>query len=250
MTQARLIGRPLEGKVAVVYSGAPGWAGPVIHALTEAGAAVALAAASPEAVPPDPGHQVASLLEGPFNNAGAVEAAIGRVIQRLGRFDILVNLPQPELFQPASEVSDEAFSGLFGRNVASVYRWSRAAGAHMSRQKSGRIITFTSGLSRRGLVNGCAFSMTQAALDAMTRSLALEWAAAGVRVNGIGYGWVEPARRPLEDQQKERLVRFLPLRRKGHPDDLMGLLVYLASDASSFVTGQTIFVDGGAMAHA
>ena len=250
MTQTRIIGSPLAGKVAVVHSGAPAWAGPVIHALREAGAAVALAATSPEAVPPDPDHEVASLLEGPFNDTGAVEAATGLVIERLGRFDILVSVPQSELFLPASEASDEALAGLFERNVASVYRWCRAAGAHMTRQKSGRIITFISGLSRRGLVNGSAFAMTQAALDAMTQSLALEWAAAGVRVNGIGYGWVETGRRPLEEQQKERLARFLPLRRKGHPDDLTGLLVYLASDASDFVTGQTVFVDGGAMAHA
>lgn len=250
MTQARPSGRPLEGKVALVCSGAPGWAGPVIRTLREAGAAVALAAASPEAIPPDSGQHLASLLEGPFNNRTEVEFATGHLIQRLGRLDILVSLPQSELFQPASEVSDEALSSLFERNVATVYRWSRAAGACMSRQKSGRIITFISGLSRRGVVNGSAFAMTQAALDAMTQSLAVEMAGSGVRVNGVGYGWVEPARRPLDEQQKERLVRFLPLRRKGHPDDLMGLLVYLASDASSFVTGQTVFVDGGAMAHA
>ena len=92
--------------------------------------------------------------------------------------------------------------------------------------------------------------MTQAALDSMVQSLALEWASSGVRVNGIGYGWVDTERRPLDEQQKERLVRFLPLRARGHPDDYMGLLTYLASDASDFVTGQTVFIDGGAMAHA
>jgi NAD(P)-dependent dehydrogenase (short-subunit alcohol dehydrogenase family) len=250
LTHTRLIGRPLEGKAAVLHIGAPDWTMPIAGALKEAGATVALAAGVPGV--PSPGADTGAdfVLEGPFDDEASVTSAIGSVVARCGRLDILVNAPQAELFRPVAEISDAALRSLFERNVVSAFRWSRGAAGQMARQRSGRIINFISGLSRRGLANGSAFSMTQAALDAMTQSLALELAGTGVRVNGVGYGWVEPERRPLEEQQKERLVRFLPLRRKGHPDDLMGLLVYLASDASSFVTGQTIFVDGGAMAHA
>ncbi len=75
------------------------------------------------------------------------------------------------------------------------------------------------------------------------------WGRCYIRVNGIGAGWVTTDEQ-TEDVQKELLVRYLPLRRKGHPTDLCGLLVYLASDACDFVTGQTVFIDGGALAHA
>ncbi|MSQ08702.1 MAG: SDR family oxidoreductase [Dehalococcoidia bacterium] len=242
--------KPLDGKVAILHVGAPGWAAPLTRALQCAGAKVALAAGS---------HEVATLgadtgadlfLGGPLNDKHAISSAVSRVEERFGRLDILVNAPQAELFRPISELSDSDLLNLFDRNAASAFRWCQGAGAHLSRQPSGRIINFISGLARRGLSNASAYSMTQAALDAMTQSLALEWAGTGIRVNGIGYGWTEATHRPLEAQQKDRLVRYLPLRRKGHPDDLSGLLVYLASDASSFITGQTVFVDGGALAHA
>ena len=242
--------KPLDGKVAILQAGAAGWATPLTRALKDAGAKVARAAGSPEVATLGPDIGADLLLGGPFNDLRAVSDAISRTVERFGRLDILVNAPQAELFRPVSELSDSDLRSLFDRNATSAFRWCKAAGAHMSGQPSGRIINFISGLGRRGLPNASAYSMTQAALEAMTQSLALEWAGTGIRVNGIGYGWTETERRPLEEQQKERLVRYLPLRRKGHPDDFAGLLVYLASDHSSFVTGQTVFLDGGAMAHA
>ncbi len=90
---------------------------------------------------------------------------------------------------------------------------------------------------------------TQGAIHQLTMALALEWGKSNVRVNGIGAGWVTTEEQ-TEEAQKELLVRYLPLRRKGHPTDLCGLLVYLVSDACDFVTGQTLFIDGGALAHA
>ena len=190
------------------------------------------------------------VVQGPFSYQGAVEAGVRSVLHKYGRLDVLINLPHTPSYAPASEVSDQTFTDGMALHTGTVYRWCRVVGAHMAGQKRGHLITFVSGLARRGLVNGSAFGMSQAALDSMVQSLALEWASVGVRVNGIGYGWVDTERRPLDEQQKERLVRFLPLRSKGHPDDYMGLMIYLASDASGFVTGQTVFIDGGAMAHA
>ena len=80
----------------------------------------------------------------------------------------------------------------------------------------------------------------------LTSSLALEWARHGIRVNAVGAGWLTTG--PLDPQ--DGLARFLPSRRRGRPDDIGGLVVYLASDACDFVTGQTVHVDGGATAHA
>ena len=106
-----------------------------------------------------------------------------------------------------------------------------------------------SGLAVRGLWNSAAACASQGAIHQMTSALALEWARSDIRVNGIGAGWVT-TEAPTEESQRELLTRYLPSRRKGHPTDLCGLLVYLASDACDFVTGQTIFIDGGALAHA
>ena len=119
----------------------------------------------------------------------------------------------------------------------------------MLRQGGGRIVNIGSALSQRGLWNSVAVCAAQGAIHQITMSLALEWGREGIRVNGIGAGWMSTDE-PSEEDQRELLVRYLPSRRKGHPTDLCGLLVYLASDACDFVTGQTIFIDGGALAHA
>ena len=83
----------------------------------------------------------------------------------------------------------------------------------------------------------------------LTAALGLEWSRHNIRVNAIGAGWVTPDR-TAEGHQPDSLERYIPLRRQGHPDDLCGLLVYLASDACDFVTGHMLYVDGGALAHA
>ena len=119
----------------------------------------------------------------------------------------------------------------------------------MLRQGSGRIVNIGSALSQRGLWNSVAACAAQGAIHQITASLALEWGRDGIRVNGIGAGWMSTEEASEEDQ-RELLVRYLPSRRRGHPNDLAALLVYLSSDDCDFVTGQTFFVDGGALAHA
>ena len=83
----------------------------------------------------------------------------------------------------------------------------------------------------------------------LTRALALEWGRQNIRVNAIGVGWFSAEELPPEEAQKKLLVRYIPLRRKGHPRDIAPLLVYLASDACDYTTGHAVYVDGGLMAH-
>ena len=116
-------------------------------------------------------------------------------------------------------------------------------------QGGGRIVNIGSGLAERGLWNSVAACASQGAIHQLTSALALEWARSNIRVNAIGAGWLT-TEALTEESQRDRLVRYLPSRRKGHPSELGGLLVYLASDACDFVTGQTVFIDGGALAHA
>ncbi len=235
--------RTLEGRVALVNAGDPTWIRPIVDALAGAGAKVAVAGdfadVTANAMP----------LQGPWLHNTAVSSSVSRTVADLGGLDILVNAPTAQLFRPIAQTSDADLARMLDEAMLA-YRWCRAAGLFMSAQRGGSIVNYVSGLADRGLSNASAYSMSQAAIEAMTRSLALEWAREGVRVNGIGLGWFETERRPLEEQQEDKLVRYLPLRRKGHPDDVTDLMVYLASGESEFVTGQTVYVDGGAMAHA
>ena len=99
------------------------------------------------------------------------------------------------------------------------------------------------------MVNGSAFATSQAAVLSLTRSLAVELGTSNIRVNALGSGWSTAEDIPLEVQQEELLVRYTPLRRKGHPRDIGPLLVYLASESCDYTTGQAVYVDGGLNAH-
>ena len=104
-------------------------------------------------------------------------------------------------------------------------------------------------LAERGMINGSAFAASQAALLSLTRSLAVEWGTRNIRINALGTGWIDVRDQPLEVQQEELLVRYTPLRRKGHPRDIGPLLVYLCSESCDYSTGQPVYVDGGLNAH-
>ena len=232
----------LAGKVAVVRSGDARWLASIATALSSCDAKVALVAG------PEPGLSADMLIANPGHDDNAVADSLAVIGDSVGPVDILVNGPIEPLYLGATETSDDDVVSV-QEQAATVYRWCRVAGATMTNQGGGAIVNFLTGLARRGVAGASADSMAQASIEAMTRSLALEWARENVRVNAIGIGWYEYEGQTIEEQRAERLVRYLPLRRKGTPDDVMDLLAYLASDESGYVTGQTVYVDGGAMAH-
>ena len=232
----------LAGKVAVVRSGDARWLTSIATALSSCGAKVALVAG------PEPGRSADMLIANPGHDDNAVADSLAVIGDGIGPINILVNGPIEPLYLGATETSDDDVASVQAQ-AATVYRWCRVAGATMTNQGGGAIVNFVTGLARRGVAGASADSMAQASIEAMTRSLALEWARENVRVNAIGIGWYEYEGQTIEEQRAERLVRYLPLRRKGTPDDVTDLLTYLASDESGYVTGQTVYVDGGAMAH-
>ncbi|MDA1257955.1 MAG: SDR family NAD(P)-dependent oxidoreductase [Chloroflexi bacterium] len=245
----------LEGKVALVTADARGWATVFAAALAEAGADVAIAGHSAEHVESAANAvrgmgKRAETLVGDFDGFDDTDAAADRVVSRLGGLDILIHASQTALGKPALDTTEFEWNTVMDGNAGSAFRWARAAGRRMVTQGNGHIVNVISEMAERGLSNHAPFSASQGAIQQMTRSLALEWGTAGVRINCIATGWMELNPPPLEEQQKELLVRYLPLRRKGTPDDIAALLIYLAGNFSDFTTGQTIFVDGGAMAHA
>jgi NAD(P)-dependent dehydrogenase (short-subunit alcohol dehydrogenase family) len=178
-----------------------------------------------------------------------LERAMHDVLGRWGRVDILVNNFQTQFAKPFDRVTLTEFEAVMARNVRTVFLTCKAVGPKMVAQGSGRIVNMISGLAERGLWNSAAYCATQGAVLQLTRALALEWGRHGVRVNAVGTIWYSVKDLPPEEAQKELLVRYIPLRRRGHPRDIAPLVVYLASDACDYTTGQPIYVDGGLMAH-
>lgn len=171
-----------------------------------------------------------------------------RVAQRLGGLEVFVSCLDLKHAGPFVELADEDLDRVLLTNLTLPLRLVRSAGRAMLGLGGGRVILVHSILAERGVPNTAAYSATQAGLAQLVRALAIEWARSDVRINGIALGWLEGD--PLIGAAAERLARFLGARRLGRPDDVGALAVYLASDAADMMTGRSIALDGGAMAHA
>ena len=243
----------LSGKAAIITADRRGWTPYLAAALAEAGADVAIAGAEDSDM-----REAAAAVEREGRRALAVatdvtdsaqaSAAVERALAEFGKIDILVNNARVEFGKPFADVTDDEWKRVMDFNVSSVFVFCQAVGKHMLERGRGRIINMNSGLAVRGLWNSTAACASHGAVHQLTSALALEWARNNIRVCGIGAGWVTTDE-PDADAQPDLLDRYLPSRRRGHPTDLCGLLVYLASDADDFITGQTVFIDGGALAH-
>ena len=166
-----------------------------------------------------------------------------------GNLDILVNDARSYYAQSFLSVKPSEWESLQQRNVLIPFRLSQCVASKMIANQYGRIVNLVSILAERGMINGSAFAMTQASVLSLTRSLAVELGKNNIRVNALGTGWYTAQDVPLEVQQEELLVRYTPLRRKGIPDDIGPLLVYLCSESCDYTTGQPVYVDGGLNAH-
>jgi NAD(P)-dependent dehydrogenase (short-subunit alcohol dehydrogenase family) len=161
--------------------------------------------------------------------------------------DVLVTCFDLRVAAPFVETTDEQVNRLLDHNVRVPLRLIREASRGMLARGGGRVVVVHSLLAQRGVENTAVYAATQSALAQLIRSLSIEWARSAIRINGIGLGWMEGD--PLVPEP-ERLARFLGSRRLGRPDDLAALVVYLASDGADMMTGQTIYIDGGALSHA
>ena len=241
----------LAGKTAILWTAGGPDAPYLAQALVEAGAEVFVLARRQDrltavltALGNDSGGAVSEL-----DTPAAVADAMAAFDRRHRRVDILVNAGRAEFYQPLLAIRPEEWDAVQSRNLRAAFLLSQEVGRRMMAQQYGRVVNLISGLAERGLVNGSAYAVSQAGLLALTRSLAVEWGPHNIRVNAIGTGWTTAEDIPLEVQRQERLVRYIPLRRQGHPADLAPLLVYLCSAACDYTTGQPVYVDGGLNAH-
>ncbi len=179
-----------------------------------------------------------------------IKAAVERIVDEYGKIDILVNNAGVAEVSPAEQHTNEQWDRVLDTNLKGVFIFARETGKIMIRQKYGRVINITSmyGHIANTVSSNVSYHASKGAVVNLTRALAAEWAKHNITVNAIGPGFFasEMTEGLVEDKQFVDFVKFrCPAGRVGKPGELDGALVYLASDASSYTTGQTIFVDGG-----
>ena len=243
----------LAGKTALVTGAGRGIGRGLALAFAEAGADVALNART-ESELKAVAAEVEALGRRAITIAASVETTDGarqvveRAIEQLGQLDVLLNAAGTAIRRPAEEVIEEQFERQVNVNLRGTYFACQAAGRHMLERGTGSIINIGSLTTSFGLPLRSVYAATKGAVGQLTKTLAVEWAARGVRVNCIAPGWIlTPLTQALHDDPKQSdwIVGRTPMGRWGRPEDLQGVAVYLASEASAFMTGQTLYVDGG-----
>lgn len=240
----------LAGRTALVTGASRGIGAAVARALDRAGARVALTGRDRdrlEAVAADLGHEPVILIADladphePNDLAARAQSALGPV-------DILVNNAAEAVRQPTIEVSAEVVDRLYAVNVRAPLLLIAALVPSMRERRRGSIVNLSSVSGVVGTPNRAAYAATKGAVDAMTRSLAIELGPSGIRVNSVAPGVVDTdmwARNKAIEGVVERIEEQTPLRRWGQPEDVADVVVFLASDASRYMTGQILRPNGG-----
>ncbi len=245
----------LSGRVAIVTGGAAGIGRQMADALADMGATLVLAARKRERL-----EQAAEDLNRrgitalPIRcdvaNPDDVQNLVADTLGHFGRIDILVNNAGITWGAPAEEMSLADWEKVIRTNVTGTFLCSQAVGRVMIQQQRGKIINVASVAGLFGsppeIVDAVGYHASKGAIISFTRDLACKWARYHVYVNALAPGWF-PSRmsRWILEHRGERILSHIPLGRFGGEDDLKGAVVFLASDASNYVTGQVLVVDGG-----
>ena len=245
----------LSGTVAIVSGGATGIGRQMAQGLAEAGADLVLCARKPERC-----EQAAEELRGlgvralglrcDVRDPDEVAAVVERTRAELGRIDVLVNNAGTSWGAPAEDYPLEGWQKVIDVNLTGVFLLAQAAGRVMIEQGGGKIVNIASVAAFGGappeLMDAVGYNASKGGVVAFTRDLATKWARHGITVNAIAPGWFpSDMNKVLLDAQADAYLEHIPLRRFGGPDDLKGAVVFLASRASDYVTGQVVVVDGG-----
>jgi len=243
----------LAGKTAIVTGAGRGIGRAMAVALAGAGADVALAARSKDQLDAAAADitalgRRAIAVPTDVTDAAAVQALVDATVSQLGGLDILVNNSGVIDSSPLLEQDTEVWDRIMDTNVRGTYLATRAAGAYMVAQGAGKIINVASNFAFKGVANHAAYCASKAAVVSFTRSMAVEWARNGVQVNALAPGYFATdlnAELRADPDALAKVLRAVPARRMGEPEELAAWLLLLAGPASDFMTGETIVVDGG-----
>jgi NAD(P)-dependent dehydrogenase (short-subunit alcohol dehydrogenase family) len=244
----------VEGRVALVTGGARGLGRVFVEALAEAGASVVLTARGLDAaltaaaeVHHTLGQPTLGLAVDVTQN-GMVQEMVQRTLDRFGRLDILVNNAGINIRRPIEKLDEAEWDLILDTNLKGTWLCCRAVAEPMKRQRWGRVINLSSMLGEVGLAERTPYCSSKGGINLLTKTLALEWAPFGINVNAIAPGpFATEINRPLLDDPEKRaaMEAKLPIGRWGEPSELGPVVVFLASEASSYITGATLLADGG-----
>ncbi|MBM3302437.1 MAG: glucose 1-dehydrogenase [Deltaproteobacteria bacterium] len=243
----------LSGRVAVVTGASRGLGRSMAMALAHAGADVALYARDVEEL-----KAAKRSIEGLGRRADfsvvdvldkkSIEVAVKETIGMFGHVDILVNNAGVNVRKPILEISSEEWDLVINTNLKGYLLMAQSVVPHMLAAGRGKIINIASILGTVALPSQVAYASSKGGVIQMTKVMALEWAKQGIQVNAIGPTYFETpmvAQLRSDPERYNFIVERTPMGRWGQPEELAGMVIFLASRASDFVTGQTIFVDGG-----
>lgn len=254
----------ITGKVVFITGAGRGIGKGIAQVLAEAGADIALNALTPKYVEPAAAEIAAATgrkvvpIVADVTNPGEVRRAVDRILATFGRIDVLVNALGDSIRKPlvtlpggkdsAPGVSDDELRFIMDINLTEALLCTRAVGPHMLERRSGKVINIASWTAHQGGRDMVLYTAAKTGLAGFTRAQALEWAPYGVHVNAISPGLFPDVVTSGEErvrQTAQRAEQTVPLRRAGRLREVGLLALYLASDASDYMTGQTIMLDGG-----
>lgn len=243
----------LEGKTAIVTGAGKGIGRSIALALGEAGANVLLVARTEsdlEQVTGEMAGDRTSYAVADVTDRGDIQKAVEAAVERFGKVDILVNNAGMNIRSKLDDATDSEWHKIMDTNAQSVFMFSQEAAKHMT--KGASIINVSSVGGDRALKTGIVYAASKAAIIQMTKVMAMEWGERGIRVNAIGpwYFRTPLTENLLSDQEYlDSILAVTPLKRVGELPEVASPVVFLASDAAGYITGQTLFIDGGMSIH-
>lgn len=242
----------LEGKKALVTGASRGIGRAIALALAEAGADVAVNYAGSEAAAAETAAAVealgrkALLVQADVGKADQCERMVGQVLEAFGSLDILVNNAGITRDNLMMRMKEEEFDQVIETNLKGVFNGIKAVTRPMMKQRSGRIINISSVVGAVGNAGQANYAAAKAGVIGLTKSAARELASRGITVNCVAPGFIETDMTDrLPDEIRQQMAGQIPLARFGRTEEIAAVVRFLASDAASYMTGQTIHVDGG-----
>ena len=245
----------LSGKIAIVTGGGRGIGRAIALGLAQAGASVVITSRTQkeidgvaEDVKKSGGKALAVVTDLTVNDQ--LENLVQATVKEFGKIDILVNNAARSFLRSLMDLREDGWDKVFNTNVKAVWLLSRLVARKMMVQKSGRIINITTVGAEKAELGMAAYGCSKAALKMLTRCMAREWAQFGIQVNAVGPGLTKTDfSKPIwsNPEVAKHVSAAIPMGRLAEPEEIVGSVLFLASDAARFITGHSIYVDGGAL---